>query len=171
MAIFLHKENIKYILQRKFLYFCNPFFIIIFCLSGYFLFNTLFLLLFFLANVFHVTRQSIGISKLYLKNNYEKKISKSTQYIFLILFLLLLVFGDFTSQPFTYDQLILLNLLFILITSIIIFFYIYRFNISQNFLYYFQDNYILSHMFCKQSYSRNYYGCHNALYSILSINK
>ncbi len=128
----LHKENIKYILQRKFLYFANPFFIIIFCLSGYFLFNTLFLLLFFLANVFHVTRQSIGISKLYLKNSNEKNFQINTIYIFNIIFAFIGIWR-FYLQPFTYDQLILLNILFILITSIIIFFYIYRFNISQNF--------------------------------------
>ena len=48
-----------------------PLFIILFSFLGFFLFKPFFLLIFYAANIYHVTRQSFGICKLYVKNEDE----------------------------------------------------------------------------------------------------
>ena len=66
-----------------------PILICIFCLVGFFLFSNLFFLIFYLANFFHVTRQSAGISKLYIRNTNQKKFQEVSIYIYgAILFLI-----------------------------------------------------------------------------------
>ena len=47
--------------------------VIILSLIGFFFINKLFLLIFFAANMFHVTRQSFGVCKLYCKEIDENK--------------------------------------------------------------------------------------------------
>ena len=63
---YIKKEN-----SLTLIYF--PILICVFCLAGFFLFSSLFFLIFYLANFFHVTRQSAGISKLYIKDFNQKK--------------------------------------------------------------------------------------------------
>ena len=60
---YIKKEN-----SLTLIYF--PILICVFCLAGFFLFSSLFFLIFYLANFFHVTRQSAGISNIWkIKDN------------------------------------------------------------------------------------------------------
>lgn len=67
--IFLNKVNHGYINQNRFKLIYGTLFVFIFSLIGFFFFKYTFLLIFFAANLFHVTRQSIGIIKLYNESN------------------------------------------------------------------------------------------------------
>ena len=68
---FLSKSNIEHILNDKIKLFFFPVSIVFFSLLGFFFFKNLFLMIFFAANIYHVTRQSFGVCKLYTKNNDE----------------------------------------------------------------------------------------------------
>ena len=78
---FINKVNYSYIKEKKINLVFFPFIVVLFCLLGFFLFKKLFLLVFFAANVFHVTRQSFGVMNLYTQNKVEKK-----NYVFAIYF-------------------------------------------------------------------------------------
>ena len=68
---FLNKVNFSEINNKKNIYIFVPVLIIILSLAGFFYANSYFLLVFFAANMFHVTRQSYGICKLYKSNEQE----------------------------------------------------------------------------------------------------
>ena len=70
---FLTKSNIDWIKNDILKLIVFPVSLIIFCLLGFFFFKNLFLMIFFMANVYHVTRQSYGVCKLYCKNISEVK--------------------------------------------------------------------------------------------------
>ena len=72
---YIKKEN-----SLTLIYF--PILICMFCLIGFFFFSSMFFLIFYLANFFHVTRQSAGISKLYIKDISQKKFQEISQYIY-----------------------------------------------------------------------------------------
>ncbi|MDB9743439.1 hypothetical protein OAM70_04270 [Pelagibacteraceae bacterium] len=85
---FLDKQNKSEIINNKLIYIYAPILIIIFSVAGFFLFQTIFILIFFAFNIFHVTRQSIGISKLYSSNKNEIEYQELILYNFnLILFI------------------------------------------------------------------------------------
>ena len=58
----------------------------------FFLIKNIFLLIFFAANVYHVTRQSFGITNLYTKDLDQKKNFVNTIYIFNFIFFLIAFF-------------------------------------------------------------------------------
>ena len=62
---FLNKSNFIEIKNNKIKYMFGPIALIVFCLLGFFYINFIFLLFFFALNIFHVTRQSFGVCKLY----------------------------------------------------------------------------------------------------------
>ena len=62
---FLSKSNIEHILNDKIKLFFFPVLIVFLSLLGFFFFKNLFLMIFFAANIYHVTRQSFGVCKLY----------------------------------------------------------------------------------------------------------
>ena len=86
---FLDKVNKDFIIKNKIIFIIIPIFIIVASLIGYFFITSLFLLIFFAANMYHVTRQSFGISNLYLKKFDEKKYQEYSIYFFNLLFFLL----------------------------------------------------------------------------------
>ncbi len=130
---FLNKVNHQYLKDNKINLIYIPILILSLCVLGYVYFRNLFLLIFFAANVFHVTRQSWGICKLYCKNETEFKFQSNL--IYSINFLLFVVaFFRFYTPLIKIEHLVLLNLLFgtiILTTSVI---YILRFKFSENYL-------------------------------------
>lgn len=85
---FFNKSNKDYIKDQrvKLLYF--PVLIVVFCLLGYFYFKATFLLIFFAANIFHVTRQSYGVLKLYIENKSASDVYEIVMYSFNALFFL-----------------------------------------------------------------------------------
>lgn len=79
---FFHKSNKNYIEEEKIKLIYFPIVIVIFCLIGFFNFKETFLLIFFAANIFHVTRQSFGILKLYAENKNNLEILENMMYFF-----------------------------------------------------------------------------------------
>tara|TARA_B100001063_G_scaffold239563_1_gene263287 strand:- start:1430 stop:2353 length:924 start_codon:yes stop_codon:yes gene_type:complete len=128
---FLDKINYPYIKENKINLISLPIIIFIFCIIGFFLFKNLFLLIFFAANMFHVTRQSYGITNLYTKNNDEKKIYINTIYLFNFLFFLI-AFFRFYLPIIKNENLLFLNLFFLLIIMILIIYFIRRFKFSDS---------------------------------------
>ena len=104
-----------------------------FCLIGFFYFKNLFLLVFFSANVFHVTRQSYGVMSLYTKNFEEKKHYSNIIYIFNFIFFVIAFFRFYI--PLIKDEhLILLNCSIILVLICLLLYELKKFKFSENFL-------------------------------------
>ena len=130
---FLNKTNYPYLKDKKFELIIIPLIITIASLIGFIFFKKLFLLIFFVANIYHVTRQSFGVCKLYCKNNIELNFQTYFIYIFNFLFFLV-AFFRFYSTFIKPENLFILNtvaLSLLLFTSI---YYIIRFGFSQNYL-------------------------------------
>ena len=89
---FLDRVNYPHILNNKFSFIYIPILITISCLISFILIKNLFLLIFFAANVYHVTRQSFGITNLYTKELNQKKFYTNTIYIFNFIFFLISFF-------------------------------------------------------------------------------
>ncbi len=81
-----NKEEIK---NKRVIYIVFPILLAIFSLIGFFTFYSVFILLFFTFNIFHVTRQSIGISKLFASNfeqiNFQKYVIYGVNIFFFII--------------------------------------------------------------------------------------
>lgn len=86
---FIHKSNKEYIKSKRNELVFTPILIAILSIIGFFYFNKLFLLIFYAANIYHVTRQSFGICKLYSKNSDEIKFQEYLIYFFNGLFFLI----------------------------------------------------------------------------------
>ena len=85
----LDKNNFEYIEKNKIALIVIPIIIIFLSLIGFFLINKLFLLIFFAANMFHVTRQSFGVCKLYCKEIDENKFQETSIYTIALIFFLI----------------------------------------------------------------------------------
>ena len=83
---FINKINQEYISNNKFLLIKIPIIIFILCILSFFLIKNLFLLIFFGFNIYHVTRQSFGIAKLYSNNSIELKNIEFIIYFWNIIF-------------------------------------------------------------------------------------
>ncbi len=86
---FLQKQNKTYIKENREFFIILPIVVVIYCLVGFLFFRNFFLLTFFAANIFHVTRQSIGISKLYSENQSNFKFQELLIYLFNFLFFII----------------------------------------------------------------------------------
>ena len=85
----VNRVNSEKLLSKKIHFLFAPIIIVILSFIGYFYFNFIFLLIFFIYNLYHVTKQSLGISKLFIKN--EKEIEIQTFFIYVFNFLFLLI--------------------------------------------------------------------------------
>ena len=85
----LDKVNYSYIKTNRISLVAIPVFIVIFSLLGFFFIKELFLLIFFAANMYHVTRQSFGVGKLYCFNDQEKKYQENLIYLINFIFFLI----------------------------------------------------------------------------------
>ena len=130
---FLSKSNIEHILNDRIKLFFFPVLIVFLSLFGFFFFKNLFLMIFFAANIYHVTRQSFGVCKLYTKNNEEINYQEKLIYIFNFIFFII-AFFRFYYPVFDNLDLIYLNLVVLLLifsTSVL---YLQKFRFSENFL-------------------------------------
>ena len=130
---FLDKVNFPHIVKKKFSFIYIPILITISCLICFILIKNLFLLIFFAANVYHVTRQSFGITNLYTKELNQKKFYTNTIYIFNFIFFLI-AFFRFYIPLITEEHLILLNIIMILMLISTFCYLALKFNVSENFL-------------------------------------
>ncbi len=130
---FLDKVNFPHIAKNKFSFIYVPILITILSLIGFFLVKNLFLLIFFAANVYHVTRQSFGITNLYTKDLNQKKFFTNTIYLFNSVFFLV-AFFRFYIPIITDQNLILLNIVMLVLLAITFIYLVMKFNFSENFL-------------------------------------
>ena len=127
---FLNKSNSSYIKENKIPLIFFPFVITILSLIGFIFFKPTFLLIFFAANIYHVTRQSFGICKLYSKDKFDIKFQEIFIYIFNFLFFLVGFFRFyFPIINETHSK--TLNLVIVLLISLILIIYLLKFKKSQ----------------------------------------
>ena len=90
-------------------------------------------MIFFVANVYHVTRQSFGVCKLYCKNSPEIKFQEISMYLINFVFLLI-AFCKFYIPLINEGNAIIINLIVAFTISVIFLIYIMKFKFSENFL-------------------------------------
>ena len=130
---FLNKINFPYIKEKKINLIFIPIILTLFCFVGFFLFKNLFLLIFFAANVYHVTRQSYGVMNLYTADFSEKKNFANIIYFFNFLFFAI-AFFRFYFPIIQNDHLLILNFVIILTLILVLIFELNKFGFSENFL-------------------------------------
>lgn len=130
--IFLNKVNYSYIIKKKFQLIYGVIFVCLFSLYGFFKFQNTFLLIFFFANIFHVTRQSVGILKLYNKSkNLLEMIN--ILYFFGLLYFFIGLMRFYT--PIILDKhLFILNMLVILTAFIVLLLFLLKKNETKDLL-------------------------------------
>ena len=130
---FLNKINFPYIKEKKINLIFIPIILTLFCFVGFFLFKNLFLLIFFAANVYHVTRQSYGVMNLYTTDFSEKKNFANIIYFFNFLFFVI-AFFRFYFPIIQNDHLLILNFVIIITLILVLIFELNKFGFSENFL-------------------------------------
>ena len=130
---FLNKINHPYLKEKKIELIVVPVTILILSLIGFIYVKNFFLLIFFAANIYHVTRQSFGVCKLYCKDISEFNFQSNLIYLTNSL-LFLVAFFRFYLPLIKPEYLIILNILFIFLMIFISFFYIKKFSFSENYL-------------------------------------
>lgn len=128
---FINKVNYDYIKQKKLNLIIIPLMLTFFCLIGFFYFKSLFLLLFFAANVYHVTRQSYGVMSLYTHNPAEKNDYSFFIYLFNFLFFII-AFFRFYIPLIHIEHLLIINISIVSVLLIIFFLQIRKFGFSEN---------------------------------------
>ena len=130
---FLSKVNFPHIKKNKFSFIYIPILVTVLCLIGFFLTKNFFLLIFFAANVYHVTRQSFGITNLYTKDPNQKKFFINIIYIFNSIFFLI-AFFRFYIPLIKNEHLLILNIFMIFFLGLIFLYSIIKFKFSENLL-------------------------------------
>ena len=129
----INKTNSEYIKNKKTEFIYIPVLIILISLISFFLIKNIFLLVFFAANVFHVTRQSFGICKLYCKNSLEIRFQENLIYVVNLIFFII-AFLRFYSQTITQENLFFLNIVIFFSLIVLFIFYLNKFKFSDSFL-------------------------------------
>ena len=130
---FLNKENIEEIKNKKIRYIYIPILIVFLSIAGFFYANAFFLLIFFAVNIFHVTRQSYGICKLYKNNEeeliYQEKIIYFVNTIFFIIGIL-----RFYLPVIDQENILAMNIIIIILLFLVFLIYFIKFKNIENFL-------------------------------------
>ena len=130
---FINKVNTSYIREKKLWLIYLPIVVLLSSLFGFIFFRNLFLLIFFAANIYHVTRQSFGICKLYCERIDERKFQEILLYLVNFIFFIIAFFRFYNSM-INENNIMVINILVSLLALIIFVIYIIRFGFSQNFL-------------------------------------
>ena len=130
---FLNKENIEEIKNKKIRYIYIPILIVFLSIAGFFYANAFFLLIFFAVNIFHVTRQSYGICKLYKNNEeeliYQEKIIYFVNTIFFIIGIL-----RFYLPVIGQESILAMNIIILILLFLVFLIYFIKFKNIENFL-------------------------------------
>jgi len=129
---FLNSANAKFIKENKISLISFPIIIAIASLIGFIFIKPTFLLIFFAANMYHVTRQSFGICKLYTKETQQIKYQEVLIYFFNFLFFLV-GFFRFYFPLISPDHIFSLNIVIVSLILIILFNYSFKYKISDSF--------------------------------------
>ena len=128
---FVHKTNYVFIKENKISLIFIPIILSVFCLFGFFYFKMFFLLIFFAANVYHVTRQSYGVMSLYTQNPKEKFDYSFSIYLFNFIFFVIAIFR-FYIPLINIENLLIINISIVSIILIVFFFQIRKYGFSEN---------------------------------------
>ena len=127
------KVNYPFIKSNRVSLVTLPVVIIILSLLGFFLIKELFLLIFFAANMYHVTRQSFGVGKLYCNDDKEKRYQELLIYVINLIFFIVgffrFYFPIINETNFIYFN---ISVIFLLLSVFV--YYIVKFGFSENFL-------------------------------------
>lgn len=127
------KVNYPFIKSNRVSLVTLPVVIIILSLLGFFLIKELFLLIFFAANMYHVTRQSFGVGKLYCNDDKEKRYQELLIYVINLIFFIV-GFFRFYFPIINETNFIYLNISVIFLLLSFFVYYIVKFGFSENFL-------------------------------------
>jgi len=130
---FLDKVNFQHIKEKKIELVFFPILVTFFCIVGFFYFKNIFLLIFFAANMYHVTRQSYGVMNLYTKEPLEKSHYSKIIYLYNVIFFII-AFFRFYMPVISNEDLLFLNFSIILSLIFVLFFEYKKFGFSENFL-------------------------------------
>jgi hypothetical protein len=131
---FINKNNISHIKKNYIKLLVFPILIIILSTLGLFMFHNLFLIFFFGCNIYHVSRQSIGINKLFIRDKNTLNISENIIYFFNLSFFII---GLFIFSSSKIDNVILNNIneiILFLLLILLSFLVIKKFNSDEIFL-------------------------------------
>ena len=129
---FLNSANKLFIKENRISLITFPAIIVITSLIGFMLVKSTFLLIFFAANVYHVTRQSFGVCKLYTKEIDLNKYQEIFIYIFNFIFFLI-GFFRFYFPIIDSSSLFILNLLITSFFIFLLFFYLFKYGVTNSF--------------------------------------
>ena len=129
---FLNSTNIKFIKENRITLISFPIIIAIASLIGFLFLKPTFLLIFFAINMYHVTRQSFGVCKLYTKEISQIKYQENFIYIFNFIFFLIGFFRFYFSIIDT-NLIFLLNIIIIILIFITLIIYSFRYKLSDSF--------------------------------------
>ncbi len=127
------KVNYPFIIKNRVSLIAIPLIIIILSLIGFFVVEKLFLLIFFAANMYHVTRQSFGVGKLYCNNDNEKKFQEYLIYIANFIFFII-GYLRFYLPIIQEDDIFFLNIGVAIVLFGMFIIYLVKFGFSENFL-------------------------------------
>ena len=129
---FLNSTNAKFIKENRISLISFPIIIAIASLIGFFYLKPTFLLIFFAVNMYHVTRQSFGVCKLYTKEISQIKYQENFIYIFNFIFFLI-GFFRFYFPLIGSNYIILLNIMIVILIFITLIVYFSKYKFSDSF--------------------------------------
>ena len=129
---FFNNANTKFIKENRITLISFPIIIAIASLIGFLFFKSTFLLIFFAANMYHVTRQSFGVCKLYTKEISQIRYQEIFIYIFNFIFFLI-GFFRFYFPVIDINQIFILNIVIIILIFLTLAIYSYKYVITDSF--------------------------------------
>lgn len=131
---FLNKKNRPYIKEKLFYLVFLPLFLSLVCIFLFFFYSNIFYLFFLVFNFFHVTKQSIGISKLFLKQASEIYFQTFQIIGYGLIFLIIAILRFYFNFELINNNLFLFN--YIILGSIfcITIIYLLKYGFSDNIL-------------------------------------
>jgi hypothetical protein len=129
---FLNNKNYKYIIKNKINLIILPIIITFLSIFLFFYFQNFFYLIFLIFNFFHVTRQSIGVSKLFVKDRNELEFHSQLIIFFGFIFLIIAVLRFYLKLELINDNLMIFNLIILSVIFLFLFYNFVKFKISEN---------------------------------------
>ena len=129
---FLNSANAKFIKENRISLISFPIIIALASLIGFLFLKPTFLLIFFAINVYHVTRQSFGVCKLYTKEISQIKYQENFIYIFNFIFFLT-GFFRFYFPIIDINQIFTLNIIIVILILVTLIIYSARYPLTDSF--------------------------------------
>jgi hypothetical protein len=129
---FLNSANAKFIKENRITLISFPTIIAMGSLIGFIFLKPTFLLIFFAINMYHVTRQSFGICKLYTKEISQIKYQENFIYIFNFIFFLI-GFFRFYFPIIDNNLIFLLNIFIVILIFTTLIIYSFKYTLSDSF--------------------------------------